>query len=138
MGTEQTKSSGFNFWQNEPNSRSSSSMRMEAGPASGSTIESTRGQVHGRPFRWTDPLSRMSYSAAVPARACGRCPAKIVPLIGELSTFEQVLDRMTCEGLFATRPLQRPVVVNDAADPLRAVAGLYESGQTVIQPESRD
>jgi hypothetical protein len=29
-----------------------------------------------------------------------------VPLIGELSTFEQVLDRMTCEGLFATRPLQ--------------------------------
>jgi hypothetical protein len=26
---------------------------------------------------------------------------QFVPLIGELSTFQQVLDRMTCDGLFA-------------------------------------
>jgi hypothetical protein len=28
-------------------------------------------------------------------------PKQLVPLIGELSTFQQVLDRMTCETLFA-------------------------------------
>src|SRR5262249_46305751 len=30
-----------------------------------------------------------------------KMPKQFVPLIGELSTFQQVLDRMTCEGLFA-------------------------------------
>jgi mannose-1-phosphate guanylyltransferase / mannose-6-phosphate isomerase len=30
-----------------------------------------------------------------------KMPKQFVPLIGTLSTFQQVLDRVTCEGLFA-------------------------------------
>jgi len=30
-----------------------------------------------------------------------KMPKQFVPLIGALSTFQQVLDRVTCEGLFA-------------------------------------
>src|ERR1700680_3122643 len=50
-------------------------------------------------------LSR-SYCAVAPVRACGRCrgekmPKQFVPLIGASSPFQQVLARVTCEGLFA-------------------------------------
>jgi len=56
---------------------------------------------------------RMTDQLVVPVILCGgagtrlwpvsreKMPKQFVPLIGASSTFQQVLDRVTCEGLFA-------------------------------------